>query len=209
MKPTHAYLLPILLVISLSTVSFAQDANDANGAAEATTFTTGGGSEVSIPANTDYTADNPLSPNPIIYLQPASGSNLAHATITERDKKTHFTAKKITFVMASDNFKLEGNGKIEQGKDVISGPVSIVYDSSKNVMIATGTEKNPAQFSYIRNDGKPVVSQAVEFQFFFENKDGNRVLRQLQAKGNRGTRLYGDQKSEKSGGIVPKLSNQP
>jgi lipopolysaccharide export system protein LptA len=166
------------------------------------------GSEILIGDNTDYMVENPLTENLIIYLTPKEGTQYAEARIVQGSDTTQLRARKITFHMQSEHLIMEGDARIAQGENVLTGPQGIEYAAAKNTLVATGTPKSLATFKYVKNNGQANDVSAEQLTFRFEERDGERYVTNFQARGNHNTRFKfpNESKQQKGQAMVPKLS---
>ncbi|MGI6454927.1 MAG: LptA/OstA family protein [bacterium] len=166
-----------------------------------------GGSEIQWGSNTDSIIEDPLN-DPKLQLIPQEGSQYAEAQIVQGSETTRLRAKTITYFTRNEHLIMEGNARIDQGKNYLIGPSSIEFNSEKNVLIARGTAKSPADFYYLKNDGQPWLSKSREITFIFENRNGSRYLKTIKTAGNinTNTELKGGSSKQPGQTLVPRLS---
>lgn len=172
-----------------------------------TTITTKGGRIFTIDRHTLYTATNVLDKEMTLVMQPEEKNALAHSSIQDGTEITHFYAKKITYHPSREDFTLEGDARIEQGDNRLSGPVRIEFIAAKNLMIIEGAPGHPAEYNYLLQDGQPVFSKAILFHFIFEMADGKRRLSTIQTiKGHEGSTIF-PQEYARDKNLMRKLSS--
>ncbi|MDP8242521.1 MAG: hypothetical protein P9L94_00460 [Candidatus Hinthialibacter antarcticus] len=168
------------LIAMMSATAFAQDLS--------TSFSTGNG-DVFIDEDTEWEAEDPFSDAPILNLSPKEGMAVAKATLVEGTRTTIYTAKKIRYALATEEFLLEGDAKIQRGDEYLSGPEKIQYDPKKLIMILVGTPKTPAQILYNPPNQDKVFAKSVEFTFRFTMNGKDKELTSIKTKGNQGSRM--------------------
>jgi len=191
----------LALILTLTQTPFAQQ--------EGTRFSNQAGVELYIPPGMDSVIDNPLSDNLVFNIFPPENQpqSLAKAVVYDGTQETRLSGKKIVFQLASEEFLLEGQGKIVQAGDVLTGPEKIEYDSETLTMTALGTKNNPVTFLFTRDDGMKNYIECRELQFIFEENDGSRELAQLKIIENYKTHIAGEAGDSGSApGLGPKLS---
>ena len=154
-----------------------------------TSFKTKSGGVIGWKNDTDWVADYPMASTATYHLTPAQGSELAHTVILQGTAETHFYGKKITYSLGTENFLLEGDGRIVQGDSTLIGPERVDYNKEKNLMILFGKPDTPARLHYIRAGGLPMDSTAIRINIYFEDNGGKRTVKMIEGKGNIDTRI--------------------
>lgn len=176
MKRTLSPCLTLLLIALMSVSAFAQDLS--------TSFSTGNG-DVFIGEDTEWEAEDPFSDAPILNLRAKEGMAVAKATLIEGTRTTVYTAKTIRYALATEEFLLEGDAKIQRGDEFLSGPTQIKYDPAKLIMILAGTDKNPAQILYNPPKQAKIFSEAETFTFRFKKTGEDKELVSISSKGHK------------------------
>ncbi len=159
-------------------------------------ISTKSGKEIQIFDDSEMEMDNPLSDNPTYYLTPKEGSALAHVQIKEGTEVNDLFAEKITYLPKTEEFNLEGNARIQQGNNVMSGPVRIQYEPAKKTVILTGSKEKPAEILYTRDDGTPVQINAIQFTLTLDDRGR---LKNFKTKGHLYSKILTQASRGKSG----------
>ncbi|MBI1389282.1 MAG: hypothetical protein GC154_12625 [bacterium] len=170
----------IALAAVITPAVLAQDAPQAQAPAPdlSTTFTSGS-KEVVIGNDTEWQADDPFSETPVLHLKPKEGVKYASVTITDGTEVTKYTAKKIRYAVGSEALLMEEDARIERGKQLIAGSVSIEYLPEKLIMTVKGTKKAPAEIRYIPPKGLQMHSRAPEFHIAFVKAGDDVVVKTI------------------------------
>jgi len=158
---------------------------------EQQSFTTSGGSVILSGTGTDLKIFNLMSENRTLILTPQEGVAIAQAIVKRGSEEQIFSGKTITYHPDTEDFSIDGDARIEQGKDIISGPKSIVFDSKNDTMTVEGlSRQNPATILYAVPPQQTFYCEASKLIFYFTKKENKRVLRDFQSSRTYNSVLY-------------------
>lgn len=147
-----------------------------------TVITTKSGSVLTIPPDTVYTIDNFGEEESQFVMTPREAGRAARASIRRGSETTEFSANRIVYYPNKEDFLLDGNARVKSANDQLSGPVRIQFFASQNMIVAEGTQQNPARFEYFFDDGRTMKSSSRLFHFYFTRENGGRVLNRIESK---------------------------
>ncbi|MEW6234171.1 MAG: hypothetical protein AB1656_02175 [Candidatus Omnitrophota bacterium] len=158
---------------------------------EQQSFTTSGGSIIYSGTGTALKILNLMSANRTLILTPQEGVSVAQAIVRRGSEEQIFTGKTITYHPDTEDFSIEGDAKIEEGKDCIFGPKSIVFESKNDIMTVEGhNRQKPATILYTVGPQQTFYCETSKCLFYFTKKENKRVLRDFASPGNYYSHLY-------------------
>jgi hypothetical protein len=150
-------LLSISIAASLAAPAFSQSL-------------TVGNKQLNIQEGSQLTFDNLTSENATLIVIPGEGSAIAEVQMVDASRTIFFFGKKITIEQKTTDFQLEGDARIQWDKNMLSGPVSIIFDSASDTLILSGTKTNPAAINYTDT---PFKGKAETFHIIGKRVNGN------------------------------------
>lgn len=130
----------------------------------------GGGSQYDILDDTNVSWERSGGEDSIIVLTYAgSGEGVAKLRITRGTEVSLVQGRKISLRTDTGTFIIEGNARVERGKDILAGTKSLTFDGEKGTLIVEGTVEKPAEVSFY--SGKThIQGKAPRWLGTFKNK---------------------------------------
>jgi len=107
-----------------------------------------GDNQLILQEGTQLNADNLMSDDSTLIITPGEGMSVASVKMQNATQTIFFYGQKITVQQKSNDFRLEGEGKIQWDKNTLIGPKEIVFVSAENTLKLYGTAKEPASIDY-------------------------------------------------------------
>ncbi len=107
-----------------------------------------GDNQLILQEGTQLNADNLMSDDSTLIITPGEGMSVASVKMQNATQTIFFYGKKITVQQKSNDFRLEGDGKIQWDNNTLTGPKEIVFVSAENTLKLYGTAKEPATIDY-------------------------------------------------------------